>query len=117
VSTHDDPTPMQVPVFAVIRFDPDQESPDDQVAVWEVLTDRGEAEIEVGHLNAQVPYGSPTRFILSETTLYPEGRHSARGAWEAPAKPPGTPAGPPAPAERMEGEWGFMVEALDDRQG
>ncbi len=114
METEHDSAPVQVPVFAVIRFDPSQQDPVDQLMVWEVLAERAEAEIEVGHLNAQVPPGSEARFLLSETTFFPQGRHAAQGAWDAPGRPGADPAGPPAPAERMEGEWGFMVEALDD---
>jgi hypothetical protein len=113
---HGDWEPTRVPVYAVIRFDPSRAGAEHQVMVWEVLADIEEAESEVEHLNAQVPKGRSTSYFIAPTCYYPEGRQVSISPWgrrEA-THAAETPVGPPAPPERVEGEWGFLIEAVDD---
>jgi len=106
--------PARVPVYAIIRFDPSRSGVEHQVMVWEVLGDIDEAETEVRHLNEQVPAGRETSYFMAATCYYPEGRRSRLDSWgrdERTRRP--RPVGPPAPPDRVEGEWGFLIEAVD----
>jgi hypothetical protein len=111
--------PARVPAYAVIRFDPSRSGVEHQVMVWEVLADIEEAESEVEHLNAQVPANRETSYFLAGTCFYPEGRRTPPESWgrRAERAPARKPVGPPAPRERMEREWEFLVEAADGAEG
>ena len=109
--------PTRVPVYAVIRFDPTRADPEHRVMVWEVLTDIEEAESDVAHLNEQVPPNSDTTYFIGASCLYPEGRHAPRESWGSPRpRPVGRPVGPPAPPDRIAGEWGFLVDGDDEEE-
>ena len=99
--------PTRVPVYAVVRFDRSEADGTPRVMVRAVLAGIEEAEAEVAELNAAVPPGHDIVYILSATDFFPGGR----------ARPvetrTGMPGGPPAAVERMESEWGFLVDALD----
>lgn len=105
--------PDRIPVYAVVRHDPSRSGVEHQVMVWEVLPDIEEAEAEASHLNDQVPPGRQTTYFVAATCLYPEGRRAPRDLWGRRKQPAGRPVGPPAPPERVEEEWGFLVEAVD----